>query len=154
MYADALVTNEVTWTATNFGWDDVVAIEETPTRLAQGRYAHVWSKQLFSLGRTTVRAAGQGGFIFDNSRYEGAGGDMRAIGRASIDGVNVYRDEDLADNALIFGAWNMIVTALWGFVVAGSFREQANVLRNRIFILQYLDAVNTRPEAFVTGVQA
>ena len=128
-------------TADGITWEDIVAIEGSVKRDGPFRnYLFAVSKQVYGMLRVVVRAAGQGGFIINDVNEE--------LMTGAIDGTPVISSEHVPDNELFYGPFNQIVVPFWGFLVAGSFREQSNPLRNRVFVLQYHDVTVKRNDLF------
>ena len=128
-------------------WAKIVEIEGAVKRNGPfGNYIYVPVNTIYSAMRTTPRATGQGGFIINDVNVE--------LKTGAIDGTPVIMSDHVAAKTIWYGPFDQCVVPFWGFVVTGNFREPANPLRNRIFILQYHDVVFRRLDLYAKGLQA
>ena len=139
--------NSVAIASSGITWAKVVELEGAVKRNGPfTNYIYVVANNIYGNMRTTPRAAGQGGFIINDVNQE--------MKTGAIDGTPVLMSDHMPTKRLLYGPFDQCVVPFWGFIVTGNYRNPANPLQNKIFILQYHDVVFRRLDLFAKGVQA
>jgi HK97 family phage major capsid protein len=131
--------NGANWaTANTMTWAEIVAMETAvnAANALEGEFVYVMGAAMFGAAKTTVKAAGQMGFIAEGS---------------TINGYSVLRSNQLAAGEVIFGRFDDLVIGMWGGVDLQvnpyiEALEKAGAIR--LTALQDVDVAVRQPAAF------